>query len=62
MYYTKRKSSLIYYLLEFSINTMSLNGSKTFVKQNIFEKVDAILKSYEKQHSYDIQSIYETKC
>ena len=57
----KRKSLLIYYLLEFGIDTMSLNGSKIFVKHNTFKKNDATLKTYEKQHSCDIQSIYGTK-
>ena len=58
----KRKSLLIYYLLEFGINTMSFNGSKIFVKHNTFEKIDATFKTYVKQHSCDIQIIYGTKC
>ena len=58
----KKKYLLIYYLLEFGIDTLSLNGSKTFVKHNIFKKIDATRKTYEKQHSCDIQSIYGTKC
>ena len=57
----KRKSFLIYDLLEFGTNTMSFNRSKTFVKHNTFEKIDATLKTYENQHSCDIQSIYRTK-
>ena len=58
----KKKYLLIYYFLEFSINTISLKKKKTFVKYNTFEKVDGIPKTYGKQHSYNIQSIYETKC
>ena len=54
----KRKSLLIYYLLEFGIDTMSFNGSKTFVKYNTFEKVDATLKTYGNQHSSNINSKY----
>ena len=55
------KSLLIHYLLEFGIDTISLNGSKTFVKHNTFKKIDPTLKTYGKQHSCDIQSIYGTK-
>ena len=58
----KKKKLLIYYLLEFGINTMSLNRSKPFVKHNTFEKINVTLKSYGKQYSCNIQSIYETKC
>ena len=43
----KRKSLLIYYLLEIGIDTMSFNGSKIFVKYITFEKIDATLKTYE---------------
>ena len=58
----KKKSLLIHYLFEFGIDTMSFNESKTFIKHNTFKKIDATLKTYGKQHSCDIQSIYEIKC
>ena len=40
---------------------MSINGSKTFVKHITFKKIDATLKTYEKQNSCDIQNNYGTK-
>ena len=46
-YDTKRKSSLINYLLKLGINIMSLNGSKTFVKHTILKKFDTTLKTCE---------------
>ena len=47
IYVWYQKEKFIDLLFKFGINTMSFNGSKTFVKYIIFEKINSTLKMYE---------------